>query len=251
MLNYMKNSARKKAKKGKKMIGNDSKSNSKKTIIVIPARNEEKRIGRVIEEVIASSGNEVIVVDNNSNDRTAREARKAGAEVVFASKKGKGRAVRVGCDYAYQKGAQKIILLDGDGQHPPTMIPVIEKALDYKDIIFGLREQKHKLPLRKRLGGIIIDFAYLFLFKITIKDIICGYKGFTRESYRKIRWCSDNYDLETEIVLRAKQKRIRYAQILIPLIDVKKKEQFSIIHGIGTLKQMLIWYFFGLKKPNT
>jgi len=62
--------------------------------VVIPARNEEKHISKVVRSVLdqcpAGSALEVIVVDDGSTDRTAEEARRAGAHVVELGKDGHG-----------------------------------------------------------------------------------------------------------------------------------------------------------------
>src|SRR5512141_2026093 len=60
--------------------------------VVILARNEERTIGRVVREV-AAFGDEVLVMDGNSTDRTASEARAAGAAVHADPGLGKGSAV--------------------------------------------------------------------------------------------------------------------------------------------------------------
>jgi Glycosyl transferase family 2 len=62
--------------------------------VVIPARNEEIHIYRVVRSVLgqcpAGSGIDVIVSDDGSTDRTAQEARRAGARVVEAGRDGRG-----------------------------------------------------------------------------------------------------------------------------------------------------------------
>ena len=62
--------------------------------VVIPALNEEEPIAGVVRECFATGvPGEVIVVDNGSTDRTAEQARAAGARVITAPR-GYGRAAR-------------------------------------------------------------------------------------------------------------------------------------------------------------
>ena len=62
--------------------------------IVIPARNEEVNIATVVRSVMrqcpAGAKLEVIVVDDDSSDRTAAEAQRAGASVLTLSNKDNG-----------------------------------------------------------------------------------------------------------------------------------------------------------------
>jgi glucosyl-3-phosphoglycerate synthase len=73
--------------------------------VCIPARNEEATVGAIVRSIVstltgAGGGvplvDEVVVVDDGSTDRTAEEARRAGARVVTSEDRsgGKGQAMR-------------------------------------------------------------------------------------------------------------------------------------------------------------
>jgi len=65
--------------------------------VVIPALDEEPCVARVVATVRAHPlVRDVIVVDNGSTDDTPKEAFRAGARVVFESRKGIGYALKVG-----------------------------------------------------------------------------------------------------------------------------------------------------------
>ena len=70
--------------------------------VIIPAYNEEASIGKVIAE-IPDIVSEIIVVNNNSTDRTAAVAEKAGATVLFQPKAGYGNACLKGMEYISDK----------------------------------------------------------------------------------------------------------------------------------------------------
>jgi len=70
-----------------------------RTAAIVPAYNEEKTIGGIVRALKGARGvDEVIVVDDGSGDRTADEARAAGADQVLrlAENIGKGGALRRG-----------------------------------------------------------------------------------------------------------------------------------------------------------
>lgn len=59
--------------------------------ILIPCLNEEQTIGKVVQDFRAELPEaEIVVFDNGSTDRTAEEARAAGATVMFETRRGKG-----------------------------------------------------------------------------------------------------------------------------------------------------------------
>jgi len=93
-----------------------------KISVVIPAYNEEKLLPATLESVFAAADAfrsrdweyEVIVCDNNSTDRTARIAQKAGARVVFEPVNQIGRARNCGARAA---SGEWLLFVDADS-HP-------------------------------------------------------------------------------------------------------------------------------------
>jgi 4,4'-diaponeurosporenoate glycosyltransferase len=86
--------------------------------IIIPARNEEKRIGRLLESLRDQSVDqlEIIVVDDASTDDTAQITRSLGATVIPAGNPPEGW---LGKPWACQRGAdnahgQVLLFLDAD-----------------------------------------------------------------------------------------------------------------------------------------
>ena len=83
--------------------------------VIIPAFNEEKSIVKVIGD-IPKLVRHVVVANNNSTDRTAEVAMEVGAQVVFESQKGYGKACLTAMDWIKHQEVQPDILvfLDGD-----------------------------------------------------------------------------------------------------------------------------------------
>ena len=94
------------------------------TLVIIPAYNEEANISTVVKEVIFQ-GLDVLVVNDGSGDNTEQKARDAGASVVsLEHNQGKGAALRKGFEFASAKGYSTIAIIDGDGQHKASEIPL-------------------------------------------------------------------------------------------------------------------------------
>jgi len=79
--------------------------------LIIPARNEEKRIGRLLESVRKQTllPDEVIVVDNASTDSTAKVAKEYGAIVVYEPVTIRGKALNTG----FQASKGDILAISG------------------------------------------------------------------------------------------------------------------------------------------
>ncbi len=96
--------------------------------VVVPAYDEEPQIARTIAQ-LARFLPRVVVVDDGSCDRTADEARRAGATVVrHRVNLGQGAALLTGIQYVIRQGADQVVTFDADGQHDPDDIGVLVHA---------------------------------------------------------------------------------------------------------------------------
>jgi glycosyltransferase involved in cell wall biosynthesis len=150
--------------------------------VVIPAYNEAPRIGGVIRGVKKFIKN-IIVVDDGSKDRTSEVARGVGVRVLrHRINLGKGAAMKTGVELALELGADRIILLDADGQHDPKHIPEFIEQLDKGfDIVFGSRNLSFGVPLVRYLGNKFGSIFISLVFKIYRSDMLCGYMAFTKK----------------------------------------------------------------------
>ena len=113
--------------------------------LVIPSYNEELSIADVIVEYRAHLERcdcpfEIIVVDDDSKDRTAELAMKAGARVIRHPQNfGVGAARKTGIRAAKWNA---ILMTDGDGTYPAERVPEMVEHLQYSDIVVGTRGEE-------------------------------------------------------------------------------------------------------------
>lgn len=112
--------------------------------VVIPAKNEAANLPGLLAElrdVLAATpglSTEVLVIDDGSTDQTGALATELGAQVVrHPESLGNGAAVKRGIREAR---GDWILLLDGDGQHPPADIPAMMKLAEGHDMVVGSRQ---------------------------------------------------------------------------------------------------------------
>ncbi|MBD3249393.1 glycosyltransferase [Candidatus Woesearchaeota archaeon] len=223
---------------------NSNKMNEK-IWAVIPAMDEGEKIGPVIRQT-KKYVNNVLVVDDGSTDNTSEAAKKSGALVLrHMINLGKGAAVKTGCDFILKKGAEKIILLDSDGQHDPKEIPNFLDALENADIVFGYRKFDENMPLVFKIGNNFINFVAKVLYGIRLKDTQSGYRAFTNYAYRKIRWTANDYSMESEMIANMAKKKLRYKQIPIKTIYSEKYKGTTVMDGVKIVLNMLMWRMKG------
>ncbi|MEK6711667.1 MAG: glycosyltransferase family 2 protein [Nitrospinota bacterium] len=129
-------------------------------LAIVPAHNEEASIGRVIAGLRESApGVDILVVDDHSADGTAAIVDRLGAaQIRLACNLGYRNAIQIGCAWAREHGYERVIFLDGDGQHPPSeVLPMLARLERGEgDIIVATRYSEGDpagAPLGRFLGN--------------------------------------------------------------------------------------------------
>lgn|SRR3989338_1966236 len=210
-------------------------------VVVIPAHNEEKNLAAVLQEVGKYTPH-IIVVDDGSQDSTKEIAEQHHALVLkHPVNMGKGAALKTGCDYALEQGAKNIIVMDGDGQHEPKEIPKLLNALNGHDIVFTHRQQATSMPFVLKFGNWFINQTLKTLYGINVKDSQCGFRAFHAETYKKVRWSTRDYYMETEMIVNSGKHRLNYTEIPIETIYGDKYKGTTVVDGMIIVSKMLSW----------
>lgn len=118
--------------------------------VVFPAYNEEANIRAAVQDfLLPGVVDEVVVVDNNSRDRTADEARLAGARVVGEPRQGYGYALRRGL--AEARG-DIIILAEPDGTFIGRDVLKLLAYADDFDMVCGTRTTRELVWEQANMG---------------------------------------------------------------------------------------------------
>jgi glycosyltransferase involved in cell wall biosynthesis len=191
-----------------------------KIAILIPAYNEEQTITKVIvdfQQVLPDA--EIYVYDNNSKDKTNELACEAGANVVSEPRQGKGSVVRsmfrdIDADY--------YIMVDADDTYPAAEV---NKLLDplrsgVADMTIGDRLSNGTyFSENKRafhdLGNNLVRSLINSLYKGDYRDIMTGYRGFTRLFVKSFPVLSPGFEIETELSIHAMDKRFKLIEVPI------------------------------------
>lgn len=160
-------------------------------LIVIPAYNEEKNIRTVVTGLKKSGIKaDILVVNDGSGDRTAIEAKNAGARVVsHAFNLGYGGALQTAFKYAVINDYDYVIQFDGDGQHSAEdALKIYDMLLkDKADIIIGSRFKSNnntfKMGFMKKIAITVFRCLIRLLTGCRITDPTSGLQGLQREVF--------------------------------------------------------------------
>lgn len=152
--------------------------NNTNTLIILPAYNVEKEICNLLYDMMDYKA-DVIVIDDGSKDNTFEIANSLEFKVIkLEINQGVANAIKVGINYAIERGYKNILLMDSDGQHSPKYINKFLDMLKDFDFIVGNRFNCTTLAPDIKLGSNIL--ASIIVKKIVgekFTDISCGFKA--------------------------------------------------------------------------
>lgn len=227
--------------------------------VLLPCYNEEKTIGKVVRdfrEVLPSA--DIYVYDNNSTDHTVEEATAAGAIVRHEYTQGKGNVIR---RMFREVEADCYLMADGDDTYPAHHAPVMVKEVLEKqaDMVIGDRLSSTYFTQNKRpfhnFGNRLVRSLICHLWHTKVKDIMTGYRAFSRSFVKLYPVMSGQFEVETEMTIHALDKNFRLVEIPIDYRDRPEgsnsklntfSDGFKVLRTIFTLfKEYRPMRFFG------
>lgn len=199
-----------------------------KIAVLIPCYNEEKTIGKVIDDFKTALPEAVVYVyDNNSTDKTSDVAEEHGAVVRKEYRQGKGNVVKT---MFRDIDAECYIMIDGDDTYPA------DKA---KDMCSAVMEEGVDMVIGDRLSATYFiendrrfhNFGNRFvrslinnIFNSDVKDIMTGYRAFSRMFVKNIPILANGFEIETEMTIHALDKNYIIKEIPI---DYRRRPEGS------------------------
>jgi len=214
-------------------------------IACIPAYNEEKSIHEVVKDSFQFV-DKVIVCDDGSNDKTAEEAKKAGASVITHKKNsGKGSALRSLFDYAKEIEFDVLITIDGDGQFFPKEIPKLITPITNNgyDVVIGNRANgKSEMPKYRKFGNAVLDKMTNAASELPFNDTQSGFRAYSKKAIQQIQFLSDGYASDSEILIDASKKRLRITEEKIQVnynTKGKTSTKHPVTHSSGVIIKLI------------
>ncbi|MDO8527024.1 MAG: glycosyltransferase family 2 protein [Deltaproteobacteria bacterium] len=218
----------------------------KKLSVILAVYNEAGNIAPLVRSIrnVISSTDELIVVDDASTDTTAQEIDPALAILVrHPVNRGKGAAIRTGIGAA---SGELVLLMDGDGQDDPQDIPQVVNPVraGKADFAIGSRflnpgQNSFVTPIN-RLGNRCLTSLVNFFLGVRITDSQAAFKCIRMEALKDIHLESDRYEVETEMLIKAVDKKLKIVEVPV--------HRYSRKYGKSHLYQIPFGRFkFGLR----
>src|SRR5574344_11072 len=225
-----------------------------KIVVLVPCYNESQTIKKVVEDFKKVLPDATIYVyDNNSNDGTDKIALDAGAVVKYEYKQGKGNVVR----RMFQDiEADCYIMADGDDTYPAEYAKeMVDKVLLRNvDMVVGDRLSSTYFEENKRpfhnIGNSIVRWSINRIFKSDIKDIMTGYRAFSKRFVKTFPVLSKGFEIETEMSIHAISMNMFVENVVIEYRDRPEGSESKLNTYSDGLKVLLtIFNLFRNNRP--
>jgi dolichol-phosphate mannosyltransferase len=184
--------------------------------VLLPTMDEVETVARVVGAFHEAGIEDVLVIDGGSTDGTRAAARDAGARVVVQSGRGKGQAVREAVrDHI---SATYVLMADADATYDAAdaeamLDPLLAGEADH---VIGNRFADMRpgaMTRLNRVGNRIINLAFRTIHGEGYRDILSGYRAFTRESFLRLHLTADGFGVETEMAVECVKNQVPVAVV--------------------------------------
>lgn len=196
--------------------------------VLVPCFNEETTVGRVVADFRAALPQaHVYVYDNNSTDRTpqiVQELAEADPQVHLRReyRQGKGNVIHA---MFRDIDADCYLMIDGDdtypSEHAAEMVQLVLSG--QADMVIGDRlsttyASQNNRPFHQ-FGNNLVRKLINLLFKTRVRDIMTGYRAFSRTFVKGFPVLSRGFEIETEMTIHAVDKNMRLVEVPIAYRD--------------------------------
>ena len=166
--------------------------NGKTLTVVMPAYNEEANIAAAVEAFRALPEVDVVlVVNNNSQDRTEAEARRAGARVLLETRQGYGYACRRGL---LEADTDLVAIVEPDGTFCTNDLYKFLAYIHEFDAVFGTRTSwaciwdGANMGFALRYGNVVVAKMLEYLHNgPCLSDVGCTFKIFSQKAIATVK----------------------------------------------------------------
>ena len=189
--------------------------------ILVPCYNEATTIAKVVGDFRRVLPNATIhVFDNNSVDGTADRALEAGAQVRAVRLQGKGHVVR---RLFADVEADVYLLVDGDDTYHADSADQLVQLVwrQGHDMAVAVREATVEAAYRVGhvFGNRLLTGFLAWLFGRPCRDVLSGYRAFSRRFVKSFPVLSAGFEIETELTVHALELHMPVGEVVTPYKD--------------------------------
>ena len=204
-----------------------------RVLTAIPVFNEEAHLEPVLAEVL-NYASDVLVVDDGSTDRTPDLLKNFSTIQVVRHPKnqGYGAGLKSAFEQTIAGGYDGLVTIDCDGQHEPSLIPLISSKIAEADIVSGSRYLKvfdpsQVPPEQRRRINVEVTRWLNECLGLSLTDAFCGFKAYRTSALRKFDITDLGYAMPLQVWAQAVAHQMSIVEVAVPLIYLDESRAFG------------------------
>jgi len=223
--------------------------------VLMPAYNAGATVEQVFARIPEAARHRIrryVAVNDGSKDDTAAALARLEQQwpdlvvLTHETNRGYGEAEKTLLRYALKEGAGAGVLLHSDGQYSPEKIPELLGPLDRgeADLVQGSRmldggALRGGMPFYKFVANKALTQIENWAFGMKLAEYHSGYMLYSRRAIAEIPWenLSNSFDFDLEMIVLARVKGLKVAEIAIPTIYAGEKSHLNPVkYGLDVLR---------------
>ena len=210
-------------------------ADSRRVAVFVVAYNAESHIRATLERIPEDLRDKlaaIYVIDDSSSDATSSTARAVARDIPYLqvfrtpSNQGYGGNQKLGYQYASRQGYDIVVLLHGDGQYAPEVLPRMLAPFEDPETmaVFGSRMMtrggalRGGMPLYKYVGNRILTAMENRLLGTSLSEFHSGYRAYRVSALDRIPYGynTNDFHFDTEIIVQLVARGMRIVEVPIP-----------------------------------
>jgi len=223
--------------------------------VLMPAYNAGATVEQVFARIPEAARQRIrryVAVNDGSKDDTAAALGRLEKQwpdlvvLTHETNRGYGEAEKTLLRYALKEGAGAGVLLHSDGQYSPEKILELLEPLDRgeADLVQGSRmldggALRGGMPFYKFVANKVLTQIENWAFGMKLAEYHSGYMLYSRRAIAEIPWenLSNSFDFDLEMIVLARVKGLKVAEIAIPTIYAGEKSHLNPVkYGMDVLR---------------
>ena len=188
---------------------------------------------KLVKETLRHVGR-VLIIDDGSPAETARElerlSRETGTQLLrLPLNCGKGEAIRAGFAQLLDKEPkpEAVLVIDADGQHPPSAVPSLLEAAADAELVIGDRfDDLGAMPAHRRAMNRLASTVLSLTTGTPVRDSQSGMRLIRGRALHELAYPGGRYEAETRHLKRALRAGVRVGWVPIPAIYGSERSSF-------------------------
>ena len=184
--------------------------------VVVPVLNEREMLPRFLDRVDSLGiPLHLIFVDNGSVDGTLEflAARPEITVIAHGQNLGYGRSLADGLSASQ---ADRVIIIDADGEYPPEAIPLLLKGLEQTPVVYASRFLSGgtiDMSRTRVWGNRWLTGLFNLLYRQRLTDLYSGMKALHRSAFQGLSFKRSGFDQVVELAAKVSRREIQIAEV--------------------------------------